>query len=168
MEVRTYPTLPQGLGLNLKAIERLIEFDPGYLSDPNCPYPEEVKSYLRRLVAPAQAGREDSVGTVFKDGQTDEEEADSLIAEIQSAINSMRRLQSDMEGPNIEVQDKLNFLKNYGSLMDRFLSLKEKAQGSKSMYEFQRIVITILEQIMDKDQRYEFKQKLKEAGLASE
>lgn len=168
MESRTYPTLPQGFALNLKAIERLMEFDAGYLEDPACPYPDDLKTYLRRLVAPTMRGRDDLIEGVFKEGQDGEAEADSLIAEIQSAINSMRRLQTEMEGTGVEVQDKLNFLKSYGALMDRWLSLKEKTHGVKQMYEFQRIVIDTMEQVLDKDGRFKFKERLKQAGLTTE
>ncbi|WP_204272482.1 hypothetical protein, partial [Enterobacter hormaechei] len=57
-------------------------------------------------------------------------------------------------------------LKNFGSLMDRFLSLKEKAQGIKQMFEFQRVVIQTMEQVLDKDGRLDFKKRLKEANLS--
>ena len=36
-----------------------MEFDGGYLDDPKCPYPTELKAYLRRLVGPVRAGRDD-------------------------------------------------------------------------------------------------------------
>lgn len=80
----------------------------------------------------------------------------------------MRRLQTEMEGTGVEVQDKLNFLKSYGALMDRWLSLKEKTHGVKQMYEFQRIVIDTMEQVLDKDGRFKFKERLKQAGLTTE
>ncbi|WP_163521061.1 hypothetical protein, partial [Klebsiella michiganensis] len=91
--------------------------------------------------------------------------ADSLIREIQNAINSMKRLQQDVDNSD-DVGDRLNFLKNFGSLMDRFLSLKEKAQGIKQMFEFQRVVIQTMEQVLDKDGRLDFKKRLKEANLS--
>ncbi|WP_163454543.1 hypothetical protein, partial [Escherichia coli] len=84
---------------------------------------------------------------------------------IQNAINSMKRLQQDVDNSD-DVGDRLNFLKNFGSLMDRFLSLKEKAQGIKQMFEFQRVVIQTMEQVLDKDGRLDFKKRLKEANLS--
>lgn len=77
----------------------------------------------------------------------------------------MKRLQQDVDNSD-DVGDRLNFLKNFGSLMDRFLSLKEKAQGIKQMFEFQRVVIQTMEQVLDKDGRLDFKKRLKEANLS--
>jgi len=171
MENRTYPTLPQGLGLNLKAVERLMEFDPGYLSDPRCPYSDELKSYLKRLVGPVRAGQPDLADpdaiTVFKEGQGSEDEVDSLLEEIKRALNSMRRLQAEMEGDNVAMSDKITFLKNFGGLMDRFLSLKEKAEGAKLMYEFQRLVLQAMDETLTKDQIFAFKEALKKLNSAA-
>ena len=165
MTDRTYPALPEGLALKLRAIEQLMEFDPNYLTSDECPYSTALQGYLRRLFTPARTGREDSAGDVFTPGQDDNEQADSLIREIQNAINSMKRLQQDVDNSD-DVGDRLNFLKNFGSLMDRFLSLKEKAQGIKQMFEFQRVVIQTMEQVLDKDGRLDFKKRLKEANLS--
>ncbi|WP_273288301.1 hypothetical protein [Methylorubrum populi] len=164
MSDRNYPQLPEGLGLKLRAIETNCEFDPGYLLDDACPYPDDVKAYLRRLVAPAQAGRPDTVDAVFEEGMSGDEETDSLIKEIQNAINSMKLLQRDIDSSD-DVGDRLAFLKNYGSLIDRFLALKERTQGIKQMYEFQRIVIQAMEQLLDKDGRLDFKNRLREANV---
>ncbi len=150
--------------MNLKAVERLMEFDAGYLSDTKCPYPDELKTYLRRLVGPVRAGHADLADdtlTVFKEGQDNEEEVDSLIEEIKRALNSMRRLQAEMEGDNVAMSDKITFLKNFGGLMDRYLSLKEKADGAKLMYEFQRLVLKAMDEVMTKDQIFSFKEALK-------
>lgn len=161
---RTYPTLPQSLWLMLEAIRQQLETDPAYLADPDCPYPEQLKPMLRRLVATADSGGSDGLGEVFQAGMTDGDEAESLIREVQNAINSMRRLQSEIDTTD-DVGDKLNFFKNYGSLMDRFLSLKEKANGTRQMYDFQRVVIAVMEQVLDKDGRQEFKNRLKAANV---
>ena len=165
MTDRTYPGLPQSLGLSLEAIRQQMDFDPGYLTDPECPYDDRLRVALRRLIGPLQTGRGDLADAVFVEGQNDSEQADSLIEEVKRAINSMRRLQSEIEASD-DVTDRLNFLKNSGSLFDRFLSIKEKATGLKQMYDFQRIVIQVMEQLLDKDQRLDFKEKLKAANIS--
>ncbi|WP_163368079.1 hypothetical protein, partial [Enterobacter hormaechei] len=65
MTDRTYPALPEGLALKLRAIEQLMEFDPNYLTSDECPYSTDLQGYLRRLFTPARTGREDSAGDVF-------------------------------------------------------------------------------------------------------
>lgn len=163
---RTYPPLPQTLGLSLEAIRQQMDFDPGFLVDAKCPYPEQLKVFLRRLVTPSRTGQLDTADAVFLPGQSDDDEADSLIEEVQNAINSMKRLQRDLDASN-DMGEKLTFLKNYSSLIDRFLALKEKAQGLKQMYEFQRVVVDTMEQVLSKDQRLDFKERLKKIHVNS-
>lgn len=166
MSDRNFPALPEGLTLKLRAIEQFLEFDPAYLADPDCPYPDDLRIFLRRMVTPVRDGRPDLTEAVFTPGMTEDEQGDSLLAEIQNAINSMKRLQRDIDSSD-EVSDRLAFLKNYGSLLDRFLALKEKANGMKQMYEFQRVVIQVMEQVLDKDGRLDFKERLKAANIAA-
>ncbi|MEH3064944.1 MAG: hypothetical protein PGN33_20120 [Methylobacterium radiotolerans] len=78
----------------------------------------------------------------------------------------MKRLQRDLDASD-DVGERLQFLKNYSSLMDRYLGLQEKAHGLKQMYEFQRLVIDTMEQVLDKDQRLDFKERLKKLNGAS-
>ena len=165
MRDRTYPALPQSLGLMLEAVRQQLESDPGYLVDPACPYPEQLRDLLRRLVTRPEPGEPGMEDLIFRAGQTEGEQADSLIEEVQNAINSMKRLQRDIDASD-DVGDRLAFLKNYGALMDRFLSLKEKANGIKQMYDFQRLVIGVMEQVLDKDGRLDFKERLKAANIA--
>lgn len=166
MSDRTYPPLPQALGMQLEAVRMQMEFDPAYLLQPECPYSEQLKAFLRQLVTPVRKGRDDMVTAVFKADQDDDQQVNSLLDEVAAAINSMKALQKDMDSEGVDTSDRLTFFKNYSSMMERFLSLKEKAAGMKQLYEFQRIVIQTMEQVLDKDQVLEFKNKLKAANLA--
>lgn len=163
---RIYPSLPPTLGLNLEAIRQQLDFDPGFLQDPKCPYPDQLKTFLRRLVTPSRTGQIDTADVIFKEGDTIDEEADSLIVEVKAALNSMKRLQRDLDASD-DVSERLTFLKNYSSLMDRYLGLQEKAHGLKQMYEFQRLVVETMEQVLDKDARLDFKERLKKLNGAS-
>lgn len=159
MTDRVFPNLPQTLGFSFEAIRQQMEVDPGFLTDPACPYPDQLKAFLRKLVG-SNRPEGDPSDDIFKEGQGLDEEADSLIDEVKTAINSMKRLQRDMESSN-DISERLQFLKNYSSLMDRYLGIQEKAHGLKQMYEFQRLVIEVMEQVLDKDARLDFKERLK-------
>lgn len=165
MTDRVFPLLPETLGFALDGIRRQMEVDPGFLADPSCPYPEQIKIYLRRLLAPAQIDVDPS-DAIFSDDQGLDGEADSLIKEVKTAINSMKRLQRDMES-STDIGERLQFLKNYSSLMDRYLGIQEKAHGLKQMYEFQRLVVEVMEQVLDKDARLDFKERLKKINGAA-
>lgn len=165
MTDRVFPTLPETLGFAFEAMRQQMEVDPGFLMDPACPYPDQLKTYLRRLVAPARSDV-DPEDAIFRDDQGLDGEADSLIKEVKTAINSMKRLQRDMETSN-DISERLQFLKNYSSLMDRYLGIQEKAHGLKQMYEFQRLVVEVMEQVLDKDARLDFKERLKKINNAS-
>lgn len=159
MTDRVFPNLPQTLGFSLEAIRQQMEVDPGFLTDQACPYPDQLKGFLRKLVS-SNRPEGDPSEDIFKEGQGLDDEADSLIREVKTAINSMKRLQRDMESSD-DIGERLQFLKNYSSLMDRYLGIQEKAHGLKQMYEFQRLVIEVMEQVLDKDARLDFKERLK-------
>ena len=163
---RTYPLLPPTLGTALEAIRQQLDFDPGFLQDAKCPYPDQVKTFLRRLATPSRNGQIDTADMIFIPEQTLDEEADSLIVEVKAALNSMKRLQRDLDASD-DVGERMTFLKNYSSLMDRYLGLQEKAHGLKQMYEFQRLVVETMEQVLDKDARLDFKERLKKLNGAS-
>jgi len=166
MSERTFPRLEPSLGLQLKAIALQMEVDPGYLADERCPYPAELREQLRRLVSREAVVA--SVEATFSEGQTQTEATDSLIEEIQAAINLMKKITTEMDRDGADVKERMDWLKNYGNLVDRYLGLKEKAQGSKAMIEFQRIVLTAMEQVMSKDQIFELKKKLRAAGIETD
>lgn len=155
-----YPPLPASLLTQLEAVAIFLEQEPGYLLKPECPYPDKLKGLLRRLVGPAevQAGG----GGVFDPGQDPGEQLDSFMAEVQSTINSMKALAEDMQSQTVDISDKMTFLKNYAPLLERFLSMKEKSAGLKQMFEFQQVVTRTMEEVLDKDQRLDFKQRLKQ------
>lgn len=154
-----YPPLPASLTTQLEAVAIFLEQEPGYLLNPACPYPEKLKGLLRRMVGPAQVQES---GGVFDPGQDGGAQLDSFMEEVQATINSMKTLAKDMEGPSIDISDKMTFLKNYAPLLERFLGMKEKAQGLKQMYDFQQVVIRTMEEVLDKDGRLDFKQRLKQ------
>lgn len=159
-----YPNFAPTLVTQLEAVALLLEADPGYLLNPACPYPEKLRGMLRRLAGPAGSVGETDEDAVFERGAGEGEQLDSFMDEVQSTINSMKRLAQEMAADKVDMNDKITFLKNYAPLLERFLNMKEKTGGLKQMYDFQRVVTSVMEEVLDKDGRLDFKNRLKQVN----
>lgn len=159
-----YPPIPATLTTQLEAVALFMENDPSYLMNPDCPYPEKLKGFLRKLVGPVLTAEDIAEGSVFTPDQDTGQQLDSFMAEVQSTINSMKNLASDMTGNTVDIGDKMTFLKNYAPLLERFLSMQEKAGGLKQMFDFQAVVTSVMDEVLDKDGRLDFKNRLRQVA----
>ena len=165
MSDRTFIPLPSGFGTQLEAVRLQAEGDPGYFSDPSCPYPDELKLLLRRMTAPAGMEVSGEPGGVFVGGQDEVVAADAVLAEVEATINEMKLIERTLAGPGVEASDKVSFFKTKTALMEKWISIKERTRGVKQMSEFMRVVVKTMEELLDKDQILELKTRLKAANL---
>lgn len=157
-----YPPLPSTLTTQLEAVALFMENDPSYLLNPACPYPDKLKALLKKLIGPVLTEEDLAEGSVFKAGQDGGEQIDSFMAEVQATINSMKTLAAEMA--TSDISDRMTFLKNYAPLLERFLSMKEKAAGLKQMFDFQAVVTSVMDEVLDKDGRLDFKNRLRQVA----
>lgn len=148
---RIYPNIPSDIERRLEAVKLVSVDDPDYFRDPACPYPW-LAQYMKRETS------EDRI-RLFNEHQDAEEASETVIGEIQATIEEMKGLERELS--DADASDRLAFYKAKTAMLEKWTSLKEKLINMKWMSDFQKRVIAIMEEVMDKDQQQEMKRRLK-------
>ncbi len=155
-----YPHLPEGFSMRLRAILVAAEGLGGrYLDDPSCPWASDFKQLIRPLIVKDRQNA--FVGEVENqfDGVEEGDKFDLLIKEVEETITSMKNLEAEMRGDS-DNSDRVQVIKAKTTLLEKWVSLKERVYTLKEMSDFQRIVLDVLDQVLDVDQRTKFLDKL--------
>lgn len=141
-----------------------------YLTAGECPYQPVLKQVLRAWLAPAVGGEPGldgnlGVAPLFQDnasGQTDEDRADLVLDEVQRTIDAMRNIEQSLDADDTD--SKMNLLKSKTGLLEKWVQIKERSYSIKQVAEFQRLVVSVLDDMLDKDKVQDFKKRLAEIG----
>lgn len=143
-----------------------------YLTAGECPYQPVLKQVLRAWLAPGEAGGAGGglngnlgVAPLFQDnasGQTDEDRADLVLDEVQRTIDAMRNIEQSLDADDTD--SKMNLLKSKTGLLEKWVQIKERSYSIKQVAEFQRLVVSVLDDMLDKDKVQDFKKRLAEIG----
>lgn len=131
---------------------RLATEDPSFLDK----YEPPIRDWLRRLVALRHPTAE-----VGKDAAADvelastEEEVSGLLKHLKSLKNSL---------PN-DTADQLSWVKAGATLLDKLITMQERAANVKSVKAFENVVVGVLEDFLTPEQRTVFRKRLEDADL---
>jgi hypothetical protein len=157
MAINVYPSLPQGLETRLSAVLLTARGGKGYFSDPKCPYSPELKAILIKCVG-TDAEERKIVAEVVELG-ADADKYDHMIREIESTIVEMSNIENDLSGG--EASDRIQFVKAKTILIQKWVEIKEKIYNVREIADFQSIVIKMLDEVLAKDARQLFIDKLR-------
>lgn len=171
----TYPNLPDGFEMKLKAVELAFsaesEGDVDVYLGAACPYSDGAKRLLRKLLAPEGGGGGGGavVGAVnpFRGEDMDEvDRFDLLLEEVEVTIGQMRDLEASLGGSgDADRSDMVAVLKAKTALLEKWVGLKDRALNLREMAEFQAVVLKALDEVLSVDQRAEMVERLR--GLKS-
>jgi len=139
-----YPQVKPETLLLLQTIAKGMEKDPFYLDSDSCPYPEDMKSFLRTHLG--LAANPVSLD-LFPDDQALEEAVDAQI----------KRLINDLEGFSKQLgtadhSEKLQYFKTKSVLIDKLVNMQERIINLKEMSEFRAVVLQFMDEVCTKDQ----------------
>lgn len=147
-----YPVVNGEFETRLRAIKMSAgEMGAAYLQHPDCPWPSSLKELLRPLIAREKTGP--TVAENVFEGLEEGDKFDLLIKEIEITITSMRDLETSVQGEGMERADQVQVIKAKTSLLEKWVSLKERTYTMKEMSEFQRLVLEVLDSVLTVDQR---------------
>jgi len=141
----TYPTITDATLVPLRAIQLQLIEDPDFLNHDDCPYPTHIRDFLR-VFGGVQSEKRGSYSE------------DELIDDITDLYEELKTITRSVNNP--DVKDKIALMKTAGDLLTRMVALKEKAVNMRSMSQFQRAVVEVLETVITPAQRSEFIEKL--------
>lgn len=127
----------------LQVIAQQLEENPLYLEDPECPYPEEVKSLFQIR------------GKVSEDLADIDLEHETL-ALYQDIKTSRDNFQDD------DHAERNSYFRVATSLLEKLLNMRERANNIRQVSRFYEAVLQALERYLEPDQITEFRDTLKE------
>jgi hypothetical protein len=148
-----YPQLDTATIKALPIMQQLSEEHKAYLL--TAPYGGDVLAILERLFAPKKVIHEQANAPEQDDGEDNWE----FLA------RESKRLYIDLSntGLGLEGSDKLAYLKTAAGLLEKLLSMQERANNLKQISEFYALIMTIMEEELSSDQRSKIMIRLEEA-----
>lgn len=137
------------------------------LDEPDCPYDDETKDALRRLLAPrivekvvekeviveAKSGR----GRPTKDVKLDADDQRKVLEEIQSTIKDLNEMGS---GQGLQTNERIQIAKTKTGLLDALLKMMERHTTVAKMEGFKEEVIKILDDLVSEADRELFLKRI--------
>jgi len=150
----SFPPLNSDKLLPLKVVCQGLKDDPAYLDRPDCPYSPEVRDWLK-----ANLSTRPAVAVPESESDVDLNDPESWDDISKKAL----KLYSDLEklaAPGNDVGENIAIIKTKAALLERLITVGDKALGHKEVAEFKRIVLGIMDDVMSPDQRTSVMEKL--------
>lgn len=146
-----YPEISLSDLRNIDLIRRLLVEKPGYFDSEDCTYSPEFKAWFSKDAV------KDAVPEAVKEVElaSTEQEVTNVLKHLISLKNSL---------PN-DTADQLQWVRAAATLLEKLVTLKEKAFNIKHIQEFEAQVIGILEDFLTPEQRTIFRERLADANL---
>lgn len=143
-----YPSIDPTSLVQFRVIASELDQDQGYLDLPDCPYDDNLKIFLRRL-APNQVESADVQGTSFLGKHGNKWE----VLENESA-DLYKQLKDFREKLSVgDVAEQMSFFRTATSLLEKIITINERAMGLKHIHEFQEGVLQVIEEVLSTSQR---------------
>jgi hypothetical protein len=157
----TYPTFPPGLETRLAATVLAATTHKTFFEDPSCPYSEELKGFLRKIVSETRVEKKERVRAEGNKDELDEnaDKFDLMLVEIESMMKEMDSIEDDLQ--DADTGDRVQYVKAKTALVEKWIGIKEKVYSVREIADFQTIVIELMDSVLDKDQRLLFIEKLR-------
>lgn len=173
-----FPQINIGALAALLAIKQQLEANEDYLNSDTCPYDEDTREQLTRLLAPkiveievekvverivekkvevvtqaaAGAGKR---GPKPKSSGVD---VDGVAKEIQSIRDELKELKLNSKA--LQTADKIQIIKTRAALIEKLISMDEKVNNQRQVGQFMSVCMTILDDLVPEEGRQEFMKRL--------
>ena len=151
-----YPFLDIPTVKSLEIIQALFEESPTYFNNSN--YPVEVKRVIQKMVGVAPVSIPPKKEIPSQNAPEGCSRWETLYTETQSLFTSLKATESSAE----DNAERMAYFRTATSLLEKLVSLQERALGLKQISEFQSKVLDIMERL-PADQRTQIMLELKEA-----
>lgn len=170
----TYPTLRLGVLQGLAELKANFDADQEYLRNAECPYDNDTVALLEKLFAPreieviveklVEKPSRGQVGRPSKSRELNDDDAAEIEQEAREMLTELRQLDKTSEGElkQLDTATRLSILKTRTQLMEKLVSIRERFTSVRKVIEFQKIVVSILDDIVEEDKRDEFLTRLEE------
>lgn len=155
--------------LRLAVLQGLVHLQDNVeaLDDAACPYDNETKDVLRKLLAPrvvekivekevggGSAGR----GRPSKDVKLDEESQKEVLSSIQKTLKDLEEM--DVGDKGLETSARIQIAKTKTNLLDQLLKMMERHTAVVRLESFKETVIGVLEDLVTEADREIFLKRI--------
>jgi hypothetical protein len=135
----------------LDVIQRQFAKNNRYFELHDCPYPIEMRQFLKKFLGANPLGSDD-IDQKLNDFFGDEMMYDRIIRDSKRAYMNLASQMTVMEAQR-NIDDTVAFTKALANLQQRLLEIQEKAEGLKMIHEFKRIILSVIDTELTADQR---------------
>lgn len=167
-----YPTLRLGVLQAMSDLKALVDADPEYLRNPDCPYDSATVELLERLFKPieievikevqVEKPSRGKVGRPSGKGQLTDEDAEEAEEEVKQMLKELRSLGRTNEGElkQLDTSTKLQIIKTQTALLEKLISIRERFTNVRQVAHFQQTIMGILDDLIEDEKRDEFLTRL--------
>jgi hypothetical protein len=173
-----YPQINLGALAGVAAIKQQIEAREDYLTADDCPYDQDTRDQLTKLLAPkivevpvekiVERIVEKKVEVVSKAAEGAGKrgpkvkgsgvDMDGVAKEVQDIRDELKQLKLDSKA--LQTADKIQIIKTRATLVEKLIGMDEKANNQRKVGTFMSTVLTILDDLMPEEGRQEFMKRL--------
>lgn len=154
-----FPPIPEGVVMPVKVIMQHMKTNPNYLDHVTCPYPPKLKEFLKSVCGSGGGGGSGEVGggeTTFLGQGADKFEV--MIVELDKLYTDLKAFRSTLG--SMDPNEKSTFFKTTMALLEKIANLKERIYNMKEMADFQKTVVTVMEQHLDTEKHKQIIEEL--------
>lgn len=164
----TFPILRFAALQNIAQLKAEYDRDPELFRSGTCPYDEETIAVLVKLFAPTIVTEtiEKKVIVNENGGKRGPKEGAGLTGEDLDEVNAelvdmLKQLRQMGEGEaKLDTGERLQIIKTKASLIEQLIKARERVLNVKHLANFQAVVISILDDLVDEDAREVFLKRL--------
>lgn len=159
MTERYYPTIDEASLLPFKLVLQQMADFPDYLSAEDCPFSAEVRDFFTNF---GEKSAENASGEV-KTGAFFGSDADkwaSIEAETAKIYADLTKFGDRLR--DTSASERIQVFKTRTALLDKLVSINERAMGLRRLSEFQTAVLDVIERVLNPTQRNDVMRMLRE------
>jgi hypothetical protein len=156
--------------LRLAVLNGLLGLKDRYAADPDlfkhedCPYDDETVEALTSILQVKEVERivEKTVQVKRergrpKKGGVSEEDLAELEKEVRDLLTNLKAMEA---GPSLDTNEKIQITKTKTTLIEKLLEMRERVMNVRRLSEFQTVVISVLDDLVDEDGRDAFLERI--------
>lgn len=170
-----YPTLGSGHIQALLTIRKSMDEDPAYLDHEDCPYDDVMKKDIRSLCAVKVIETEPQIIERIVEKEVKIKEAAAgggkrgpkvrdvgkdVEKELLDLIEDLKALKLDSNDKDLKTSDRVAMIKVRAALIEKMTTLRQASSGIRRVGEFMSTVLSILDDMLNDDQRQLFMQRI--------
>lgn len=150
-----YPPIDVKTIRNINLIKKIIVTNPSYFLE--SPYGGEIENFFKETCPKSLVALEDAPADISP-FTTSLNKWDNLVAETAQALVGLKQVKLSTGDSG----EQIAYYRTLTSLLEKLVSLQERALGLKQVSEFHSAVLGIMDKVLTPDQRTSVMEKLDE------